>query len=341
MPGDTIWLNDQKTQYVLMSDMEGSPDTVYTRYVSTQKDNFKAKSDFYSGLAFPASILLLALIWIIIRIRFGKSKGWVEIGTRGRNLYDDNNEVIATAVQQEAPAATYLCYEGDELNFSNAELIEILNKRSAYYTTLNPFEKEKFTRRLKLFISRKTFNIHDNSGFKEMPVLLSAAAIQLSFGLENYLLQDFPVINIYPEEFLFVHPTIRFLEGNVSNSSINISWKHFLNGFQIPNDGQNVGLHEMAHAYYYQNLQCGDCEDIQFRHTYYTFEQSGNKVFEQEKQPGYDLYSEYAMKNFQEFWAESVEIFFEKPVILQASYPDLYDAIHTLLNQDPAGRHSA
>jgi hypothetical protein len=46
------------------------------------------------------------------------------------------------------------------------------------------------------------------------------------------------------------------------------------------------------------------------------------------------LYSRYAMQDFQEFWAESVEIFFEKPLDLFKKYPNLYYAMRNILNQD-------
>ena len=62
----------------------------------------------------------------------------------------------------------------------------------------------------------------------------------------------------------------------------------------------------------------------------------GNKVYDLVKQGGPGLYSDYAMKDFQEFWAESVEIFFEKPVQLKVLYPALYQVMSDLLNQDPA-----
>jgi Mlc titration factor MtfA (ptsG expression regulator) len=61
----------------------------------------------------------------------------------------------------------------------------------------------------------------------------------------------------------------------------------------------------------------------------------GDKVFEREKILTVGLYSDYAMKNFQEFWAESIEIFFQSPEILHDHYPDLYKIICDLLCQDP------
>lgn len=228
-----------------------------------------------------------------------------------------------------------LTYRGNELNFSLAELSHILKKHSDYYNNLNPFDKEKFIQRTRKFIGQISFVIHDKSGFKEMPVLISAAAIQLTFGLEKYLLPDFDYIHIYPEEFIGVHPTVRVLEGNVSGNTINLSWKHFLYGFQCPDDGQNVGLHEMAHAYYYQFFETGRQADKNFVAAFPAFNNYGNKVFQQEAIAGFDLYSDYALKNFQEFWAESIEIFFEKPIALKSQYPDLYNAICTLLNQYP------
>jgi len=168
-----------------------------------------------------------------------------------------------------------------------------------------------------------------------MPILVSSAAIQLSFGMENYLLPQFEHIHIYPEEFMFVHKNFNVLEGNVSGANINISWKHFLEGFALPTDGQNVGLHEMAHAYYYQNFVCKENTDDCFVNGFRQFDVYANKAFESEKYPGNDLYSDYALSNFQEFWAESIEIFFEKPVFLNNQYPELYTSLKFLLRQDP------
>lgn len=233
------------------------------------------------------------------------------------------------------PQKEMLVYYGDELNFSDEEITAVLDRHFPYYSKLTSSEKDTFTERVQLFIADKVFKIHCNPGFKEMPVLISAAAIQLTFGLKKYLLPNFRFIHVYPEEFLGVHPTIRVLEGNVSGHAINLSWKHFLEGYKNPRNGQNVGLHELAHALYYQTFVVEENVDHNFRDTFDAFSEYGNKVFEQEKIPGNDLYSDYALRNFQEFWAESIEIFFEKPWQMKKSYPALYTAIASLLNQDP------
>ena len=242
----------------------------------------------------------------------------------------DTNSTASTAIR--TPLHVYY---GDELNLGKETITGILIKYFPYFRALDTADRKKFLKRLADFMDTKTFKIHDQDGFREMPVLISAAAIQLTFGLGRYLLPQFEFIHIYPEEFLHRNAAFNFLEGNVSGQSINISWKHFLEGYQVPDDGQNVGLHEMAHAYYWQNFITKDNIDRGFVSTFPGFNSTANKVFEQEKKQGNDLYSDYALKNSHEFWAESIEIFFEKPVQLKLAYPELYDSLKILLNQDP------
>ncbi len=251
------------------------------------------------------------------------------------DLFDVDEDGSSSYDSSRIQSSSYLTYYGEQLNFTDEEIAAVLEKHFPFYPGLSQLEKSKFIERTQLFIADKVFKIHCNPGFKEMPILISAAAVQLTFGLKKYLLPNFRFIHVYPEEFLGVHPTIRVLEGNVSGHAINLSWKHFLVGYQNPSNGQNVGLHELAHALYYQTFIVEENVDRNFRDTFDEFSEYGNRVFEQEKLPGNDLYSEYALRNFQEFWAESIEIFFEKPWQMKNTYPHLYEAIGLLLNQDP------
>jgi Mlc titration factor MtfA (ptsG expression regulator) len=51
-----------------------------------------------------------------------------------------------------------------------------------------------------------------------------------------------------------------------------------------------------------------------------------------------DIYSDYANINLQEFWAESVELFFEKPAALNSNYPNVFEGLTLLLNQNPVNK---
>jgi hypothetical protein len=282
---------------------------------NTVKDDAPLTSFFF--------IIVLVVVVVIIRQKI--------INTLEEDSDDNSSEYT-----KEPESKGYLTYYGDQLNFTDEELVTVLNKRFPYYKKLSDLQQKTFIDRVQLFIADKIFKVHDTIAYKEMPILISAAAIQLTLGLRRYLLPNFRFIHVYPEEFLAISPTIRILEGNVNGHTINLSWKHFLKGYEDGSDGQNVGLHELSHALYYQNFVTEENVDTNFRDTFDEFNDYGNKVFHQEALPGNDLYSDYALKNFQEFWAESIEIFFEKPVQLKTLYPRLYDSLVEILNQDPA-----
>jgi MtfA peptidase len=264
-------------------------------------------------------------------------RDWVEIGSTPRNNFGKSSSANGIIYSKPAPKPIkeYLTYNGRDLKFDEAQIIAVLQKRFVYFNALGMAEQRRFLARHKKFMRSKIFKIHTYNGFKEMPILISATAIQLSFGLEEYMLPYYQNIHIFPQEFLGMHPTMRFLEGNVSGNSINISWKHYLEGYEKKSDGQNLGLHEMAHAYYSQNFTFVGEKDKCFINGFSSYNSCGNKIFEAEKIQSGKLFSDYALKNFQEFWAESIEIFFERPSDMKAQYGELYESMSLLLNQRP------
>jgi MtfA peptidase len=226
-----------------------------------------------------------------------------------------------------------LHYPGNKLNFTDDELNKICSKYNSYYQKLSAENKQKFTDRLKLFIKSKQFYIYAEKGYKEMPVLISAAAVQITFGLEEFLLPYFNNIIIHPDAYLADNP-LRILMGNVQGTSITLSWKHFLEDYQNPTDGKNVGLHEMAHALQVQYLFTKRNRTNDFKEDFEHYDRVDDHVL-QNHQNKKGLFDAYALKDKNELWATSVELFFERPVDLKLDYPDLYESIKLVLNQDP------
>ena len=341
--------NDVKENFYYSYNPQNSDfaDKILKNWIKNNRGRFKTEFDiekeYYDKLGDKFSgVIFIAFILFIFYAKFKAYKkknnlggeddnAWIEIGTRSINYFE---EVKVETIRR--PSIEFLTYKGKDLNFSTDEITAALNKRFPYFTKLSTSEKHRFLQRHKKFMSRKLFRIYDKSGFKEMPILISATAIQLSFGLEEYLLPHYKNINIFPQEFLGIEPHIRFLEGNVSGNTINISWKHFLQGYENLDNGQNVGLHEMAHAYYCQNMICEDDKDHKFASSYGSFDKLSNQVFTQELKSADKLYTNYGLRNLQEFWAESVEIFFERPISMMEQYPELYSNMKQLLNQAPA-----
>ena len=227
-----------------------------------------------------------------------------------------------------------LVYLGADLQVTDDVIHKVLTKHLRFYAGLMDFDQAKFRLRLKKFVENKTFIIHDKLGFREMPILISASAIQLTLGLKKFGLSHFSVIQVYPKEFVGLEP-FRILMGNVTGNTINIAWTHFLAGYKSGADSQNVGLHEMAHALYYQNFESEVQVDKEFRNAFPAFQQIGKSIFEQSKMMMSTLYTNQAVENYQEFWAESIEVFFENPARMMKVFPDLYTALSKVLNQDP------
>lgn len=227
---------------------------------------------------------------------------------------------------------SYFVYNGNELTFSKIELHQILEKRHPYYNNLNSELQQKFIERLQNFIQHKIFIIHTPNGFKEMPILISASAIQLTFGLRDYLLPYFVYLQIKPTEYFANDESLRVLAGHVVANSITIAFNHMIDGYQDASDGQNVALHEMAHALYYQKLVIDLHKEYNFNTLFEKVLQEGEELYQTKNQNS--LYTATAFINLQEFWAESVELFFEKPTQLYVYNKELYDVIANMLNQN-------
>lgn len=227
-----------------------------------------------------------------------------------------------------------IVYKGNEQAITTEEMHDILSRRQHYYSSLHPDWQEVFLKRLKSFMEKKIFIVKDDEIFREMPVLVSSSAIQLTFGLKDYHLHFYKYIRIHPQEY-FAHNSFKLLAGNVSNNTITVAWNHFLHGYELRTDGSNLGLHEMSHALYFQKVVIDGNYARKFCKNYDCLLTECHPASQLERSGLKNLYSEYADTDLQEFWAESVELFFEKPAELQNHYPAVYDWLKKLLNQDP------
>jgi Mlc titration factor MtfA (ptsG expression regulator) len=216
---------------------------------------------------------------------------------------------------------------------------EVLHKHIDYYRNLSPAAKAKFLDRINRFIYSKKFI--GKEGFEvnlENQVLISAAAIQLTFGLKKFTLSAFERIYIYPDAFYFKQ-TKQFHKGNAGTTDfINLSYKHFMEGYVNANDKINLGLHEMTHALEFTFL-FGDNYDYLFADFYDSWAKREEIEFESMKLGKEHFLRKYAKANIHEFFAVAVEHFFEAPREFKDTAPELYYRLCALLNQDPLNVH--
>lgn len=211
---------------------------------------------------------------------------------------------------------------------------ELLSRYNPYYKSLTKAGKDRFLNRLLHFIEVKKFDYIDIEPEESMPLLVGAAAIQLTFGLEHYLLDYFDTIRILRDKYRYGSYQMPF-EGHVSEDGIYLSWAHFLKEFNHYSDGQNVGLHEMAHALTYVNFSVQDGRDKAFHDYFSEFSIVARPIFERMQQGETNLLDPYAATNYQEFWAVCIETFFERSTSFRRQLPELYFSLCALLNQDP------
>jgi len=77
-------------------------------------------------------------------------------------------------------------------------------------------------------------------------------AIQLSFGLKNYLYPLFHTIIIYPKAYKStITNKMHQGESNPKLGVLIFSWESFNEGIRIENDNLNLGLHEFTHGLHF------------------------------------------------------------------------------------------
>jgi Mlc titration factor MtfA (ptsG expression regulator) len=219
-----------------------------------------------------------------------------------------------------------------------AELLDnyaaIISQKIPYFNQLNESNKQKFLKRVYNFRRIKSFHFHGLEPADEIEILVSAAAVQVSFGLKNYLLPFFKDIHILVDAYQAIDAKEAYI-GHVAPTGIYISWKYFVHGFSDYTDGVNVALHEMAHALYHENFIKETGIDWDFRKDLEKLPAVFGPMMTQALIQKKSYLRGYAFTNFQEFWAVCVEYFFENSQGLKDNLPQLYTILCDTLNQDP------
>lgn len=211
---------------------------------------------------------------------------------------------------------------------------DLLNREFPYYQRLPEEQKKKFVRRVVCFRRYRKFRFNEIKYCSDKCYLISAPAVQLTFGLTDYLLGDFKTIHVINGEYRYYHYATPF-QGHTSEGEVYLSWPHVKEGYEHPDNGHNVGLHEMAHALGLQCFHSHSGGDAHFTRTFITYSKVARPLLARMQQGERNLLGSYAATNYDEFWATSVEVFFEKPGRMQQELPELYKIMCLLLKQNP------
>ena len=168
----------------------------------------------------------------------------------------------------------------------------------------------------------------------EKQILVISGLVQLTFGLHKYTLPKFSGIALYPGVF-FSKLLNQYVKGlTFGGGTILLSWLDTVQGFYHPIDNLNLAIHEWAHAFII------DHDNEQHQWLYSNVEVNLEKMLDLfqyyvTNPPKNGYLREYAYVNHHEFFAVSVEHFFETPKEFLDNMPDIFMVLTKLLNQNP------
>lgn len=214
------------------------------------------------------------------------------------------------------------------------DIAAYLATNHGYFGSLPGDWKQRFIDRVADFIQSKHFDARD--GFHltpEMKISIAASAVQLTLGLETWDLAFFRSILVFPSDYR--SPATGKLHKGEANMGgfLCFSWQAFQEGYAIPHDKINLGLHEFAHALRFNGVE-GDPCDYFFEHYFARWAACADTEYHRLKGdiPG-SIFRKYGGVNIEEFFSVVVETFFESPEEFKTALPDLYRETSILLNQ--------
>ncbi|TAK41127.1 MAG: hypothetical protein EPO28_09070 [Saprospiraceae bacterium] len=131
-------------------------------------------------------------------------------------------------------------------------LRHLINTQLPFYQNLAVGDKERFRTRMALYMHANDFTAQ---GMDDMPLdlkgVIAATVVQLTFGLEDFLLNKFEHIIVYPHPF----PSPQFpdkwhiSEIYEEDGVLMFSAGHLMKGFFQPHQYFHIGLYEYARVF--------------------------------------------------------------------------------------------
>lgn len=213
----------------------------------------------------------------------------------------------------------------------------ILMKYHVYYQNLSPKNKKVFRIRTLLFVKNTSFQTDLKLQLtNEMMILISSAFVQLTFGLNQDILQIFNTILLTPKPYSYGH-TKHLFKGDVNprTKRISLVWPIVEKGFKVSDDGINLAIHEFGHCLILENSKRSYFSKFFSQSELRDWKLLGIKKMKEIKSKKNPVLRAYAGTNLMELFAVAIEEFFERPENFCSKDARFYFSFCRLLNQDP------
>lgn len=212
------------------------------------------------------------------------------------------------------------------------QLNEVFTRSSDFYDGLSVNGKAKVINRVLQFMDDKEFVGQGLDVTFEMKAIISLAAVELTYGFDNFLIPHLETIHVSKDVFYS-----RLVGGHVKGITFEtgkmyLSWKSVEEGIANKTDGLHVALHEMAHALKIDTIKGSPPNDR------FPFYLNAWMTFARKHMGGpqqHRFLRAYAWENMHEFLAVCLENFIERPREFYQAEPKLFAHTCYLLNQFP------
>jgi MtfA peptidase len=232
------------------------------------------------------------------------------------------------------------------------EWLRIIKARVAFFIRLTAADQAELLDHVQVFLSEKIFEgCVGQEITDEIRVTIAAQACLLLLHRKTDYFPRLLTILLYPSTFLADQN--RPIEGPIweegkharlgeterTMGSMVLAWDAVKSGAADPSDGKNVVLHEFAHQLDYENLAADGTPALATRKQQLSWQKVMRAEFASLRaadETGIPtLLDTYGATNAAEFFAVSVEAFFERPIMLRIRHPRLYAELQQYFQQNP------
>lgn len=228
---------------------------------------------------------------------------------------------------------------------------KILLRNVPAYAILPNTLREKYHRRIKEFLSEKTFEACGGlkSVSDEMALTIAGHASLLSVNRSGTAWSSLHSVLVYPRAFAAPGEESETEGGLVArdrgtrdgeswtHGSVVFSWQRIARDIALHGNGQNVVIHEFAHQLDSDDGITGGCPAFSELSDVRAWQNIAARELERLRSgDAGTILDEYGAENPAEFFAVSVEAFFEQPIETKRAHPEIYALLSRLFSLDPA-----
>jgi hypothetical protein len=232
------------------------------------------------------------------------------------------------------------------------EWLEMIRRNVAFFDRLSAEDQAELIRHVQVFLAEKRFE--GCGGLEitdEIRVTIAVQACLLLLHRSTHYFARLLTILVYPSAYMApekrqLHEhvweegkTIRLGETGRLMDTVVLAWDAVRSGAADAADGKNVVLHEFAHQLDFENFAADGTPALMTREQRISWQEVMTAEFASLRAADENgiptLLNTYGATDPAEFFAVSVEAFFERPHALRAHHPTLYAELQKYFQQDP------